>query len=168
MALLLALSFPMLVHAPPSDTVPPVITTPIWQPSAPTANDQVKVSVNVTDNRGVNNVTLVYTTDNWKSVNTTLLATYNATTHLATAQIPAQANGGHVEFYIVAFDTSGNRAVNNNSGSYFTYDAQSPSLSTTAANWIIIAVILGGISTFAIMLVRSTMKSHRSGSPRMP
>src|SRR6266852_2689190 len=101
-ASLMALNAAFLAHAPPN--TPPVIGTPVIQPSPPTYGAPVRVSVNVTDQHSsVQNVTIIYTTDNWKMVNTTLLASYNSTTTTATAQIPALASGGHVAFYLVAF-----------------------------------------------------------------
>ncbi len=115
------------LQAPISDTTPPTISTPSIKPTSPGSGDSVAVSVNVTDTgSGVKNVSITYTTDNWKTTNTTLLASYNITSNLATAQIPAQQYGGHVEYYVVAFDNAGNRALNNNSGSYFTYDVAAP------------------------------------------
>ena len=104
MASLLVLGAPLMVHAPPPDTTPPSIGTPVISPSSPSASDIVTILVNVTDNRSVQNVTIVYTTDNWQSVNTTVTASYNATTTTATGQIPALSSGGHVAYYIVALD----------------------------------------------------------------
>jgi hypothetical protein len=113
--------------APLADNTPPTIGTPTIQPASPGAGDKATVSVNVTDTgSGVKNVSVTFTTDNWKSTNTTLLATYNITSHMARAQIPAQQFGGHVEYYIVAFDNAGNRGENNNSGNYFAYDVNAP------------------------------------------
>src|SRR5439155_13477190 len=98
-----------------------------WNACYPTISTNLQcpatVYVNVTDQHSsVQNVTIIYTTDNWKMVNTTLLASYNATTTTATAQIPALASGGHVAFYVVAFNGNGIKGVNDNSGSYFGYD----------------------------------------------
>src|SRR5713226_6979779 len=115
------------LNAPIVDNTPPTIGTPTITPSSPGSSDTVTVKVNVTDTgSGVKNVSITYTTDNWKSVNKTLLANYNITTHYATAQIPPLQYGGHVEYYITAFDNAGNKAVNNNSGSYFSYDVSAP------------------------------------------
>src|SRR2546425_12781416 len=148
MASLIAPSVPLSAHAPPNS--PPVIGTPVIQPSSPTYSAPVRVSVNVTDQHSsVRNVTIIYTTDNWKMVNTTLLASYNATTTTATAQIPALAGGGHVAFYVVAFNGNGIKGVNNNSGSYFGYDvAAPPSLIKTTNGWIVTGLILGSLGTF--------------------
>src|SRR2546428_11584770 len=106
MASLIALSVPLSAHTPPNS--PPVIGTPVIQPSSPTYSAPVRVSVNVTDQHSsVRNVTIIYTTDNWKIVNTTLLASYNATTTTATAQIPALAGRGHGSISNVAFKGKG-------------------------------------------------------------
>ncbi len=117
LSLLLLLPAVAIVAAPPPG---PTISTPSISPSSPGPNDQVTVTTTVTaGNSGVLNVTLVYTTDNWKAANTTVVASYNSTSHVATAHIPPQYNGGHVEYYIVAFDGNGNKDVNNNNGTYF-------------------------------------------------
>src|SRR4029077_5265623 len=86
--LVLALAFGSvaIVHAPPPSQ-PPVIGTPVISPTSPTSSDTVTVSVNVTSARStIRNVTITYTTDNWKSMNATIVATYNATTTTATGR----------------------------------------------------------------------------------
>jgi hypothetical protein len=155
-ATILTFSLPMMVHAPPNN--PPQIGTPTISPTVPTGQSIVTVTVNVTASRNpVNNVTIVYTTDNWHSTNTTVLASYNATVnHVATAHIPALASGGHVEYYIVAYDTAGNRAVNNNSGSYFSYDVTSPT--ATTIGWITTAAILGAVGAAIIAFIFFVLK----------
>jgi hypothetical protein len=130
------------LNAPISDTTPPTISTPTITPSSPGPSDMVTVHVNVTDvGSGVKNVSITYTTDNWKSVNKTLLANYNITTHYATAQIPPLQYGGHVEYYITAFDNAGNKGVNNNSGSYFSYDVSAPWFLNTWLYLLVIALV---------------------------
>src|SRR5206468_5682056 len=132
MATLMAFNAPLLAHAPPNTS--PTIGTPVIQPSPPTYSAPTTVYVNVTDQHSsIQNVTIIYTTDNWKMVNTTLLASYNATTTTATAQIPALASGGHVAFYVVAFNGNGIKGVNVNSGSYlgFVVEAHQSLISTT-------------------------------------
>ena len=122
--------------------------------------------MNVTDQHSsVQNVTIIYTTDNWKMVNTTLLASYNATTTTATAQIPALANGGHVAFYIVAFNGNGIKGVNNNSGSYFGYDVAAPPLVPTTTNGlIVIGVIVGSLGAFAVAALHFLRKKSGTSS----
>jgi len=164
MATLIALNVPLLAHAPPN--TPPAIGTPVIQPSSPTYTAPVKVSVNVTaQNSSVQNVTIIYTTDNWKMVNTTLIASYNSTTTTATALIPAMASGGHVAFYVVAFNGNGIRGVNNNSGSYFGYDVAAPPLVPTTTNGlIVIGVIVGGLGVFAVAALHFLRKKSGTSS----
>jgi len=164
MASLIALSVPLSAHAPPNS--PPVIGTPVIQPSSPTYSAPVRVSVNVTDQHSsVRNVTIIYTTDNWKMVNTTLLASYNATTTTATAQIPALAGGGHVSFYIVAFNGNGINGVNDNSGSYFGYDVTAPpAVPTTTNGWIATGIIVGSLGAFAVAALQILRKKPGTGS----
>ena len=157
-AVLTVLGAPVLAHAPPPDTTPPLIGTPAFTPSSPSSTDTVTVLVNVTDNRsGVNNVTIVYTTDNWHTVNATVLATYSATTTTATAQIPALHAGGRVSFYIVSLDNAGNKAVNNNSGNYFSYNVAAPPVSSTTSTWIVygaLGAVLAGVAIASLKTLR--------------
>ncbi len=147
LSLLLLLPAIALVAAPPAPP-PLMIHTPTISPSSPGPNDQVTVSVNVTAGSiGVQNVTLHYTTDNWKTTNTTVVASYNSATQMATAIIPPQYNGGHVEYYIVAFDNNNNRAINNNGGNYFSYTVSPPPSMTSL--WIEITIAIVAIGAAA-------------------
>src|SRR5438094_2477656 len=153
-----------LAHAPPPSQ-PPVIGTPIINPTSPAFGDAVTVSVNVTSARStINNVTITYTTDNWKSTNTTIVATYNATTTTATVRIPALAFGGHVEYYIVAFDNAGNSNLNNNNGSYFVYDVSAPA-SLTSVSTLTYILVAGGIAAaigaVALMILKAPQRKSK-------
>ncbi len=143
---------------PISDYTPPTIGTPITQPASPGSSDTVKVLVNVTDTGSlVKNVTITYTTDGWKTTNQTVLASYNSTSYLATALMPALPSGGTVEYYIVAFDNVGNRALNNNAGAYFSYTVSAP----WYLNWLnytILALVLATVAAFAALLSRGRKK----------
>jgi hypothetical protein len=147
-----------VAHAPPPSQ-PPVIGTPIISPTAPTSSNIVTVSVNVTSSRStIKNVTIAYTTDNWKSTNTTIIATYNATTTTATGRIPAFGPGTHVEYYIVAFDNAGNNSLNNNNGGYFAYNVSTPTSLTSVSTitYILVAVgIAAAIATVALMILKA-------------
>ncbi len=159
------LSSPLLAHAPPPDTTPPSIGTPTITPSTPGPDDPVTVLVNVTDNRsGVRNVTIVYTTDNWQSVNSTLAATYNMTTTTAAGQIPALTSG-HVAYYIVAFDNAGNKRVSNNSGAFYTYDVTASPLTSVTNAWLAIVAVAGvalGVSIVSVRMLRKKPLTSRS------
>ncbi len=152
------------LQAPISDTTPPTISTPTIQPASPGSGDKVIVSVNVTDTgSGVKNVSVTFTTDNWKSANTTLLGSYNITNHVATAQIPAQQFGGHVEYYILAFDNAGNRALNNNSGTYFVYDVSAP-IYLSLWFYALLAALIAVVAFLAVFLKRRKPASQAQHS----
>jgi hypothetical protein len=157
-----------LVHAPPPPQ-PPVIGTPVNTPASPTSSDVVTISVNVTSTRStIKNVTITYTTDNWKSTNTTIVATYNATTTTATGRIPAFAPGTHVEYYILAFDNSGNSNLNNNNGSYFAYSVSTPTslTSITTITYILVAAaIAAAIAAVALMILKAPQSKAKQNKP---
>lgn len=154
-----ALSFLLLLPAIAVVAAPPTlhISTPSITPSSPGPNDQVTVTTTVTANAGVKNVTLHYTTDNWTSTNTTVVASYNSTSNVATAHIPPQYNGGTVKYYIQAFDNNGNSGVNTSGGNYYTYTVAAPSVSATTSLWIeiaILALVVGAGASIAIYSLR--------------
>jgi hypothetical protein len=158
--LLLLPAIAMVTGAPPG----PNISTPTISPSSPGPNDQVTVTTTVTaGNSGVLNVTLHYTTDNWKTTNTTVLAIYNSTSNQATAHIPAQYNGGHVEYYIVAFDGNGNKAVDPSNGTYFSYTVTTQP-NTTTNTWIEIALVVATIGVGGAIAFHSMRPKTRTGS----
>ena len=162
LTLALVMGSAAVAHAPPSQ--PPVIGTPIISPTAPTSSSIVMVSVNVTSAHStINNVTITYSTDNWKSTNTTVVATYNATTTTATGRIPALASGGHVEYYIVAFDTTGNSRLNNNNGSYFAYDVSAPT-SLISVGTLTYIVVAAGIAAAIAAVAFKILKAPQSKS----
>lgn len=141
------------LNAPIVDNTAPTIGTPTINPSAPGPGDTVTVTVNVTDDSSVKNVSITYTTDNWRSVNRTILASYNGTTHLAQAQIPALQYGGQVEYYVTAFDIVDLKSVNNNSGNYFSYNVPAPWFLSTLL-YILIAALIGIVVAFAFIYRR--------------
>ena len=167
LALAMAVGSVALAHAPPS--TPPVIGTPVISPTSPTANNVVTVSVNVTSAHStIKNVTITYTTDNWKSTNTTIVATYNATTTTAIGRIPALASGGHVEYYVVAFDNAGNSNLNNNNGSYFAYNVPAPTSLTSISTLTYILVAAGiaaAIGVVAFMIIKAPQSKSRRAKP---
>ncbi len=150
------------LQAPISDLTPPTIGTPSITPASPGPGDAVTVSVNVTDTgSGVKNVSITYTTDGWKSVNNTLGAAYNSTTHTATVQMPTQQFAAKVLYYIVAFDNAGNRAVNNNSAAYFTYDAPA----SWYLNIAVIGLLAGVLAAVIAALFLMRRRKKRASTP---
>jgi len=138
-----ALSFLLLLPAIATVAAPahPTISTPTISPASPVAGNVVTVNMTVTANAGIQNVTVHYTTDNWKT-NTTVTASYNSTTHIALAHIPPLYSGGEVQYFIVAYDNNGNKSTNDNGGSYYTYTVPAPSLSTLSSMWVEIAIVM--------------------------
>ena len=95
LTLALAMGSVAIAYAPVTSQT--TITTPVISPTSPTASDIVTIATNVTSSM-IKNVTITYTTDNWKSSNITIVATYNSTTTVAKGQIPALAASIHVEY----------------------------------------------------------------------
>jgi parallel beta-helix repeat protein len=101
------------------DITPPSISTPILNPSNPTPTDTVIVSATITDvDSGVKNATIYYRV-NGGSWQTSTMTNPSGNTWRGT--IPAQTSGSTIDFYVVAYDNAGNRAVNDNQGNYFRY-----------------------------------------------
>jgi hypothetical protein len=141
----------------------------VISPTSPSFTDVVTVSVNVTSARStIKNVTITYTTDNWKSVNNTVVATYNATTTTAVARIPALAPGAHVEYYIMAFDNAGNSKVNNNNGGYFAYNVSTSTSLTSISTltYILVAVgVAAAIGAVAFMILKAPHTKPKRAKP---
>jgi hypothetical protein len=169
--LLLTLAFAIgsvaVVHAPTSVTT---IRPPVISPTSPTSSDIVTVATNVTSSRStIQNVTVTYTTDNWKSSNVTVVAIYNSTSNTAKAKIPALPPSTHVEYYITAFDNVPTKTVNDNNGNYFTYNvsASTSLTSITTITYILVGVaIAAAVGVVAIMILRAPQtKTKRAKSP---
>jgi hypothetical protein len=161
LSILLLLPAIAIVAATPAG---PSISTPSISPSSPGPNDQVTVTTTVTaGNSGVLNVTLVYTTDNWKTTNTTVVAFYNVTSNQATAHIPPQYNGGQVEYYVVAFDGNGNKAVNPSNSTYFSYTVTTQP-NTTTNTWIELALVAATLGVGGVIAFHSLRPKTRTGS----
>jgi len=106
------------------DKTNPTIGSPLRTPSGDVQPGQeVKVAVNATDTvSGVKNVTLFYTvTDGaiWE----TLSMNPDVSTGLYETTIPGQPDRTRVKFKIVAYDQAGNKAVEDNFGKYYVYEA---------------------------------------------
>jgi len=105
------------------DRNPPVIGSHIRLPEDEVMPSQeVLISVSVLDGEsGVNNVTLLFTTDNGYSWSEILME-YNSSTFLYEAAIPGQHQGKSVKYKITAYDIAGNLAFDDNSGQYYVYE----------------------------------------------
>jgi glucose/arabinose dehydrogenase len=100
------------------DTIPPEISAPMNVPQEPTPEQDVKVTVNVTDDAsGVQAVILSYSNDTtWR--NLTMSSTGG---DAYTTNIPAMHNQTQVRYKITAYDNAGNAAVNDNLGLFYIY-----------------------------------------------
>jgi hypothetical protein len=134
----------------------PSISTPTISPALPSPNDQVTVNATVNAGAtGVQNVTVVYTTDSWKATNTTVLASYTSTSQIALAHIPPEPGATHVEYYVVAFDTNGNRAVKDNGGAYYSYTVSGAPGTIGTSTWIELAIVLVAVGATVSVAVYS-------------
>lgn len=136
----------------------PTISTPAIFPALPAPSDQVTVNATVSaGGTGVQNVTVVYTTDAWKLTNTTIVASYNSTSQIALAHIPPEPGATHVEYYVVAFDNNNNRALKDNSGAYYTYTVSGAPGTVGTSTWIGLAITLiavGAVVSVAVYSLR--------------
>ena len=104
----------------PPDETPPNIDIPIHTPATPNPEDEVTVSVNVTDDdSGVDTVILSYSTNDGETwTNYTMTKAdgdeYNTT-------IPSLSAGTHVNYKLIAYDVAGNPEVGDNQGDYYVY-----------------------------------------------
>ena len=135
-----------------SEAPPPEIGLPFQIPSRNnvTADEEVKVSVNVTDvESGVKNVTLFYSINSrtaWE--NRTM--NYNTSTNLYAAIIPGQPTETKVNFKIVAYNNAGNSATKDEIELYYTTQVipEFPS-------WIILPLFLT-VTLAAILIKKKT------------
>lgn len=121
---------------------------------------------------GVKNVTFHYTTDNWRYVNVSIVAAYNATTEIASVQIPPYGTGTHVAYYIVAYDNNENLALDKNNGNYFSYDVALPAYFNTIA-YIGVAAAIAAVAGLALYIAlrkpsTGSRKSTRTEPEQQP
>jgi hypothetical protein len=142
----------------------PNIGVPTISPALPGPSDQVTVNATVSaGTTGVQNVTIVYTTDAWKATNTTVVASYNSTSQIALAQIPPEPGATNVEYYVVAFDNNNNRAVKDNNGAYYAYTVSGAPGTLGTSAWIGLAIALvavGAVVSVAVYSLRRKPTAH--------
>ena len=134
---------------------PPVITNVVQNPPADNVlpTDSVTVNATVTDESGVKNVTLYYSTDEGATWNNITMVNVEGDIYTTETPIPTQSLGTHVKYKIVAFDLEDNMAVNDNAGNYFVYTVV-PEFTTPL---IFILIIL---ATVTIMISRTKAKKQ--------
>lgn len=127
------------------DSTSPIIEGVAWTPKEPSTDEQVTVSVSVSDSQpgsGIQNVTLRYrnaTMDGWQLV----LMSLNVTSGNWTATIPAQSMETTIKFDIEAFDNAGNKAATDE----YEYDVIAPAGIPLAWIAAIILLILAATAT---------------------
>ena len=135
------------------DDISPVIGNPSYTPQDPTPNQQVKVTVNVTDDlSGVREVILSYATDDsWANVTMT-----PSGGDAYAANITSMSFQTTVHYMIIAYDNSNNTSVNDNSGSFYSYTVI-PEFQLSAMLLLTLVVI-----SFVVLCQRR-QKTKRSG-----
>jgi len=139
-----------------ADPYPPVIGYPSWSPEKPAANEEINITVTVTEPRygsGVREVTLLYTNttmDLWLSVPMTFKD------RKWTATITNQSDTV-VTFFIEAFDNAGNMAESEEE-----YDITVAAPSGVPLAWILAAIAIVGAGTGgAVYYWRRRRKKYR-------
>jgi len=108
---------------PMEDVTPPNIGVPTQEPPPEMVmpNQNVTVSVNITDTEsGVKNATLHYNINN-SATWITLVMSHNSTSNLYYATIPGQPEETLVKYKIMAYDNAENVAVEDKNGQYYVY-----------------------------------------------
>ncbi len=145
------------------DNTLPEIEAPKWKPEEPYIDEQVNITVQVSDSlpsSGIQNVTLWYknaTMDDWQPIPMSL----NVTSGNWTASIPAQSAETTIRFYIEAFDNAGNKAETDD----YEYNVIAPAGIPLA--WILAIILLILVATAtAIYFWRKRRKEKQGISSR--
>jgi hypothetical protein len=146
------------------DNTPPVIGTPVHTPEIPDPGEDITVSVNVTDaDTGVrpDGVILSYSTDDggtWDNV------TMNKTTgDTYEGQIPGLPAGTQVKYKIIAYDNTGNFAIDDNNGQHYVYVVTQVPFWT---QWWFWAIVAAGIVALAVAVY--FLKKRKPPTPTAP
>jgi glucose/arabinose dehydrogenase len=134
------------LHQAP-DVSAPTVGTPFQVPLNPLPDEEVEISVNVSDASGIREVTLSYRNDSlspWNNVSMTHVSegTYSA----KISPMPYQAT---VEYRIIAYDNFNNSAVSDNQGLLYRYIVV-PEFPSGA----IVAVLIGATLLTAVVIKR--------------
>ena len=138
-----------------SDSTPPTIGAPSRSPLNPLPNQEVTISVSVADAGGVASVILSYRSGS-AFANVSMAAAGGSN---FVGNIPALPYQAFVEYKIIAYDSAGNFAVNDNQGFFYTYTVipEFPSLAS-------MAVLLIGALAIALMVKKRRVKIPSSNA----
>lgn len=131
------------------DVKGPTIGDVSWSPKAPTDQDNVTVTVNVTDISGVKDVILSYF-DGSQWVNTTMVKVED----IYTGVVPKAAGGAEVQFKIYAQDNAGNWRESN----VYSYTVQ---ITTTPMTITIGVIAIAAVFAAVIGFAYVTKRIHR-------
>ena len=115
-------------------TNPPVIQKWTRDPAAPTSSDAVTVSAQITDNGTVDSAFVVYSVENGPFQAVAMTAPEGDSVY--SAQIPPQADGSFVKYYLRAVDNDGDVAIMpDTTGGMFFYIVRDAGLSIYDIQW---------------------------------
>lgn len=120
----------------PGDTTPPIINNIQQKPEIVPENQPVTVYADITDESGVAEAILSYSTDDGTSWRNTTMSPVNQTTYAG--EIPGHPAGTSVIYKLIAIDQVGNTAVNDNAKKYYVYTVVSEILTLTPMFLLII------------------------------
>jgi len=130
-----------------ADVAAPTISAPFQVPLNPTPNEEVKISVNVSDASGIRGVIISYRNDSlWNNVSMTQIAegTFSAT-------IPPMPYQITVEYTIIAYDNFNNSAVSDNQGLLYRY-----TVIPEFPSGVIFAVLFGSTLLTSVVIKRQS------------
>lgn len=144
------------------DHTPPDVGIPNHVPAEPIENQEVNVSVRVSEPpsaSGIRNATLWFKTDSqWHSIN---MKIENET---ATTQIPGERSDTFVEFFIEVFDNAGNHVITPTYG--YAIEASGAWPLTVLTPWVIAGcIIVLLIGTYCCYWLKKKLRNYASVTP---
>jgi hypothetical protein len=147
------------------DNTPPVIGTPVQTPEIPDADEAVTVSVNVTDAFEVppDGVILSYSTDDGENWNNVTMSKTTGDTY--EGEIPGLPAGTNVEYKIIAYDSAGNSAIDDNNGEHYVFAVPQVPFWTQWWFWIIVAAGIVALAVAVYFFLKRRKKPTKTAPP---
>ena len=129
------------------DFTAPVITDVYHYPLNPVESDLITIGANVTDASGIYNVTLHYCVNRGLWMEIEMIVSF-AFPEIYLVDIGAYSAGDRIQYYITAYDASGNwnEGVNDNEGLFYSFTILSTVLEFNRNLILIIIITLGLVS----------------------
>ncbi|MCJ7770016.1 DUF1349 domain-containing protein, partial [Candidatus Bathyarchaeota archaeon] len=141
------------------DIMPPVLSYLRSQPSSPTSNDDVSITVSVADDKsGVKQVDLYYSTNGGMSWVKVSMSNIGGTDYKGT--VPKQAAGSTIRFYVEALDMASNQVKMATSSYTVGQSGSAQSLDLVSLATIVVVVVVM-IAIIAYMLGRRRTAESR-------